>query len=447
MRAIKKPLTILALVMTAICLSNVIFVGAATVDESGYNGFVYETSKNGTIGITGYNGNEETVNIPSSIDGKAVTSIRAFAFDNCKSMQTVIIPNSITSIENYAFTGCTALNDVTIPQSVSALGTGVFSYCSNLERVIVEEGNPGYVSENGVLFDKSKSTILCCPCRKSGSYIIPVTVKTLEKDAFSGCVGINKIIMPDGIENIADGAFYGCNGIDSILIPDSVTNVGPFAFGGCVNLKFVKLSAGISKLSFGVFEGCTALNVISIPNAVEAIEGYAFYKCSNLRKVIVFCENAVIDDSAFWGCSSLTIYGVSGSYAETYANQHHIPFVKSCPSCNTLLANETVEIVPAVAATYTQTGATQGLRCTHCGAWIIEPEALETKPIDFTMGDISGNGVLTVDDATMLQRFLAEFIELDLEDEKTFLQADMNGDGYVSVKDVTAVQRKVAELI
>ncbi len=59
------------------------------------------------------------------------------------------------------------------------------------------------------------------------------------------------------------------------------------------------------------------------------------------------------------------------------------------------------------------------------------------------IGDLDGDGVLTVQDATGLQRFLADYVDLDLDDEKTFLQADMNGDGKVNVRDVTAVMRSL----
>lgn len=40
----------------------------------------------------------------------------------------------------------------------------------------------------------------------------------------------------------------------------------------------------------------------------------------HLRKV------EYIADNAFEGCDKLTIYGIKGSYAEQYANEHNIPF-------------------------------------------------------------------------------------------------------------------------
>ena len=91
-------------------------------------------------------------------------------------------------------------------------------------------------------------------------------------------------------------------------------------------------------------------------------------------------------------------------------------------------------------------GSTAGTRCKVCGEWLIEPEPVAKKPIDFLIGDINNDGRISIEDATMLQRFLAEFFTLDLNDEKTFLQADVNSDGRVTISDITAIQRLIAEV-
>ncbi len=113
-----------------------------------------------------------------------------------------------------------------------------------------------------------------------------------------------------------------------------------------------------------------------------------------------------------------------------------IPGVNKCQHEHVL----TVEGTPA---TYTKEGLTDGVRCKHCGEWLIEQQIVPKKEIDFVIGDLDGDGVLAIQDATGLQRFLADYVDLDLDDEKTFLQADMNGDGKVNVRDVTAVMRSL----
>lgn len=44
------------------------------------------------------------------------------------------------------------------------------------------------------------------------------------------------------------------------------------------------------------------------------------------RKNIYLRKCTSIADDAFDGCCKLTIYGIKGSYAEQYANEHNIPF-------------------------------------------------------------------------------------------------------------------------
>ena len=102
--------------------------------------------------------------------------------------------------------------------------------------------------------------------------------------------------------------------------------------------------------------------------------------------------------------------------------------------------------VPAKEATYMHTGHTEGVQCDKCEKWLIATEETPLKPVDFMIGDVTGDELLTVEDITAVQRMLSEFLTADLTDEKTFLQYDFNGDGKINIKDVTAMQRKLAEL-
>ena len=70
-------------------------------------------------------------------------------------------------------------------------------------------------------------------------------------------------------------------------------------------------------------------------------------------------------------------------------------------------------------------------------------ETVYTFRVKYKMltGDLNSNGVLDIDDVTVLQRYLAEFVELTDEQLKA---ADMNSDGSVDINDATEIQRKLA---
>jgi len=77
-----------------------------------------------------------------------VTTIGYGAFNSCKTLTSVIIPNSVTSIDHRAFEDCIGLTSVTIPNSITTIAGGAFSNCSGLTSISVESGNPNYDSRN-----------------------------------------------------------------------------------------------------------------------------------------------------------------------------------------------------------------------------------------------------------------------------------------------------------
>ncbi len=84
----------------------------------------------------------ESIEIPATYNGKAVTQILPGAFtdqtDTNALLKEIVIPNSITTICNYAFFNCYALTSVTLPNSVTTIGSNAFSNCGALTSVTFE---------------------------------------------------------------------------------------------------------------------------------------------------------------------------------------------------------------------------------------------------------------------------------------------------------------------
>ncbi len=83
------------------------------------------TLENGKAVITSITSNDESITIPSSIDGYQVISVGSQALSS-NSVKTVIISSGIEKLDWFAFSGCSSLSSVSIPDSVSSIGYGAF---------------------------------------------------------------------------------------------------------------------------------------------------------------------------------------------------------------------------------------------------------------------------------------------------------------------------------
>ena len=156
-------------------------------DESFYLDFITYTVLNGDLHVSDYNKTffNGQANIVSRITYRGhtykVTNIGSWAFENCRGLTSVTIPNSVTSIGTEAFRNCSGLTSITIPYSVTSIGSSAFEDCRGLTSVT-----------------------------------IPNSVTSIEIEAFRNCSGLTSIIIPYSVTSIERGAFAGCSGLTSI---------------------------------------------------------------------------------------------------------------------------------------------------------------------------------------------------------------------------------------
>lgn len=147
------------------------------------------------------------------------------AFDKCGSLKEIIIPNGVEIIEDYAFNECENLQLITIPSSVQSIAETAFQRCYSLTEITVTNGNTQYHSENGILFNKDKTEIVCFPARKEeGRYTIPDGVKTVHSKAFCYCENLTEITIPKSVTKIGDRAFVECNNLKKAYVPQHLSS-------------------------------------------------------------------------------------------------------------------------------------------------------------------------------------------------------------------------------
>ena len=310
-----------------------------------------------------------TVKMPLS-----TTSIGIYAFQNCRYLTTIDILPTIVSIGKSAFYNCTNLSSVFIPASVSYIGESAFMGYNLSYKV--DSANTAFSSSDGILFDKSQTTLIRYPNNKYGAYSIPSTVKTLSNLAFFACNNLSDITLPLSLTSLGNQAFSYCKGISTIFIPSSVTTMGSYTFlssscqfsvdennpnfsgidgllfnknktvlmqcptskigsyiipssvtsisymgfQDCISLTAITVPPTVTNLVYSVFKNCSGLTSFTIPSTVNSIGSYAFYNCSNLTSIYAFpttATNLSTSSSVFYNInkSNCTLYVPKNSKA------------------------------------------------------------------------------------------------------------------------------------
>ena len=178
------------------------------------------------------------------------------AFSFCSSLSEIVIPSSVTSIGNYAFSGCSSLKYISIPKSVIGLNGNPFvEWKGKLECL-----SPNFVYEDDILFNKDKSRIISFRNQNVESYVIPSSVTSIGKGAFTGCYSLSEIVIPSSVTSIGDGAFSFCRSLSEIVIPSSATSIGDWAFSNCDSLSEIVIPSSVTSIGDGAFYYCSFPN-------------------------------------------------------------------------------------------------------------------------------------------------------------------------------------------
>ena len=246
-----------------------------------------------------------SVNFPSGL-----TNIGRETFWGCTNLPSVDLPENLASIGDDAFYTCSSLASIDLPASLSSLGAGVFSGCTGLTSINVDSGNSFYCSQDGILFTKDMTELICYPAAKEGGhYAVPSGVVIICDEAFDSSYNLTSVDLPEGLISIGAGAFSGCSLI-SIDLPESLVSIGDDAFYG-KNWTSLVLPENLRSVGYGAFSWSETLVSVAILSDTLEIDGGAFSGCGSMKEVLVLGDTyPAVVNNPLWGEENVLFDGL-----------------------------------------------------------------------------------------------------------------------------------------
>lgn len=245
--------------------------------EEDPKGLIYNETEEG-LEVTGYNGTNPEIVIPSMFKSVLVIGIADNAFSNRDDIESVTIPNTVTYIganafkdlislttikfepqsklqiiKDHAFNNSRLLTSIEIPQSVEVMGVGVFMNTNSLTRVTFEPN--------------SKLTVISQEMFSNAASLktieLPEGITLIGKDAFSYTNSLESINMPSTVKTISARAFYEAGGLTSINIAENsqLESIGDYAFLNTAQLKSIYIPITVTDMGYRVFYFCRNLTI------------------------------------------------------------------------------------------------------------------------------------------------------------------------------------------
>ena len=240
---------------------------------------------------------------------------------SCSNGNYKVYSDEVETIEESTFDGYSVLEEIDIPDSIKSIGKNAFSGCTNLKKI-------NYL---GTLRDWCNIEFESAAANPLGigvnlyidealvkEIVIPEDIEKISNFAFCGYSVLESVIITNNVKEIGECAFKA-SGIKSIAISGSVREIGEQAFSNCKNLSQVVIADGVESIGRAAFHS-TEIKSIEIPGSVKTISGAAFRNCNSLNQVILHEGIERIESQAFDIGSSLVTIEIPSSITYLASN-------------------------------------------------------------------------------------------------------------------------------
>lgn len=214
----------------------------------------------------------------------------AGAFENCTALTDVKIPNTVIEIGDGAFYNCSALTEILIPDSVTFIGTHALYGCSLLETVSTGDGLTSF-SISDILgitsFNQSLKKIT-----------FGKNIQEIDVLGLSYCLMLNEIVVSNDNEHFTSdgGILYNKSkttllkipsalNIETYTMPDSVEDIGLYAITYHTFIKHLVLSSNITAINDGEIAVLPSLESVTFNGKIDLISDNVFTGCDNLTTI------------------------------------------------------------------------------------------------------------------------------------------------------------------
>lgn len=197
---------------------------------------LYSLSDDSTYAIvSGFEGAPVDVVIESTYEGKPVQVIGNNAFELCRSLKSVIIPEGVIIIDYNAFQHCNHLESVVIPEGVTTIKGSAFFNCTSLETVSLPDSLT-YIDRSAFMncdleFAQNGSS------KYLGNENNPYMVMMFAEGA----------LIHENTKIIASNAFYGQRNMRRVIIPTSVISICDSVFQYCESLETIEYEGTVEQ--------------------------------------------------------------------------------------------------------------------------------------------------------------------------------------------------------
>ncbi|MBQ5851246.1 MAG: leucine-rich repeat domain-containing protein, partial [Lachnospiraceae bacterium] len=136
------------------------------------------------------------------------------------------------------------------------------------------------------------------------SIIIPDSVISLQKSAFSNCSALKRVLIPEGLVEMGEECFNGCRELADINIPTEITKIPRYAFGYC-KMSSIIVPGNVKVIDEYAFAYCDDIEYIYIEDGVEKICRNAFFESDNVKEINISKTVREIDEEILYHNESL----------------------------------------------------------------------------------------------------------------------------------------------